>query len=104
MIGCGVAGLQTIATARRIGAMVEAYDVRPETREQVLSMIQKGLADLAVCFGPDMRARIMQAANHVSISDYYKAMSELRAVLKYEAELMQICSIPRPEQGDAVRA
>ena len=78
--------------------------IRPETREQVLSMIQKGLADLAVCFGPDMRARIMQAANHVSISDYYKAMSELRAVLKYEAELMQICSIPRPEQGDAVRA
>ena len=38
VIGCGVAGLQTIATARRIGAMVEAYDVRPETREQVESL------------------------------------------------------------------
>lgn len=38
VIGCGVAGLQTIATARRIGAMVEAYDVRPDTREQVESL------------------------------------------------------------------
>src|SRR6185369_3636976 len=32
VIGAGVAGLQAIATARRIGAMVEAYDVRPETK------------------------------------------------------------------------
>ncbi|MCX7945359.1 MAG: NAD(P) transhydrogenase subunit alpha [Hydrogenophilus sp.] len=38
VIGCGVAGLQAIATARRLGALVEAYDVRPETREQVLSL------------------------------------------------------------------
>ena len=38
VIGCGVAGLQAIATARRIGAMVEAYDVRPETREQIESL------------------------------------------------------------------
>lgn len=38
VIGAGVAGLQAIATARRLGAMVEAYDVRPETREQVESL------------------------------------------------------------------
>ena len=38
VIGAGVAGLQAIATSRRIGAMVEAYDVRPETREQVESL------------------------------------------------------------------
>ena len=38
VIGAGVAGLQAIATARRIGAMVEAYDVRPETREQIESL------------------------------------------------------------------
>src|SRR5208283_1840888 len=34
----GVAGLQAIATAHRLGAIVEAYDVRPETREQVESV------------------------------------------------------------------
>ena len=38
VIGAGVAGLQAIATAKRLGAMVEAYDVRPETREQVESL------------------------------------------------------------------
>jgi len=38
VIGVGVAGLQAIATAKRLGAMVEAYDVRPETREQVESL------------------------------------------------------------------
>jgi H+-translocating NAD(P) transhydrogenase subunit alpha len=38
VIGAGVAGLQAIATARRLGAMVEAYDVRPATREQVRSL------------------------------------------------------------------
>lgn len=38
VIGIGVAGLQAIATARRLGAIVEAYDVRPETREQAESV------------------------------------------------------------------
>ena len=38
VIGVGVAGLQAIATAKRLGAIVEAYDVRPETKEQVESL------------------------------------------------------------------
>lgn len=38
IIGAGVAGLQAIATARRLGAVVEAYDVRAATREQVKSL------------------------------------------------------------------
>ncbi|MBS3785625.1 MAG: NAD(P) transhydrogenase subunit alpha [Gammaproteobacteria bacterium] len=38
VVGAGVAGLQAIATARRLGAIVEAYDVRAATREQVESL------------------------------------------------------------------
>lgn len=38
VIGAGVAGLQAIATAKRLGAVVEAYDVRPEVKEQVQSL------------------------------------------------------------------
>ncbi|PIQ25480.1 NAD(P)(+) transhydrogenase (Re/Si-specific) subunit alpha [bacterium (Candidatus Blackallbacteria) CG17_big_fil_post_rev_8_21_14_2_50_48_46] len=38
VIGAGVAGLQAIATARRLGARVEGYDLRPEAREQILSL------------------------------------------------------------------
>jgi NAD(P) transhydrogenase subunit alpha len=38
VIGAGVAGLQAIATARRLGAVVSAYDMRPAAREQVQSL------------------------------------------------------------------
>ena len=38
ILGIGVAGLQAIGTARRLGAVVKAYDVRPETREQAASL------------------------------------------------------------------
>jgi len=38
IIGCGVAGLQAIATAKRLGAIVSAYDLRPVVKEQVQSL------------------------------------------------------------------
>ena len=38
ILGVGVAGLQAIATAKRLGAVVEAFDVRPSTKEQVESL------------------------------------------------------------------
>ncbi|MBU2984253.1 NAD(P) transhydrogenase subunit alpha [Saccharophagus degradans] len=38
VLGAGVAGLQAIATAKRLGAVVEAYDIRPETKEQCESL------------------------------------------------------------------
>src|SRR5271169_2955734 len=38
IMGCGVAGLQAIATARRLGAVVSAYDLRPAVKEQVQSL------------------------------------------------------------------
>jgi len=38
VLGIGVAGLQAIGTARRLGAVVKAYDVRPETKEQAESL------------------------------------------------------------------
>jgi len=47
VVGAGVAGLQAVATARRLGAQVEGFDVRPETREQIESLGGKFL-DLGV--------------------------------------------------------
>jgi NAD(P) transhydrogenase subunit alpha len=38
VLGAGVAGLQAIATARRLGAVVQAFDIRPATKEQVQSL------------------------------------------------------------------
>jgi len=50
VIGIGVAGLQAIATTHRLGAIVEAYDVRPETREQAESLGAK-FVDTGVAAG-----------------------------------------------------
>src|SRR5690606_28712109 len=47
VVGAGWAGLQAVATARRLGAQVECFDVRPETREQIESLGGKFL-DLGV--------------------------------------------------------
>lgn len=47
IVGAGVAGLQAVATAKRLGAQVECFDVRPETREQIQSLGGKFL-DLGV--------------------------------------------------------
>ena len=47
IVGAGVAGLQAMATAKRLGAQVEGFDVRPETREQIESLGGKFL-DLGV--------------------------------------------------------
>jgi NAD(P) transhydrogenase subunit alpha len=74
VIGAGVAGLQAIATARRLGAVVEAYDVRPAVKEQVLSLGAK-FVDLPV-----------EAAGAEDRGGYARAQDE--AFYRRQAELM----------------
>jgi H+-translocating NAD(P) transhydrogenase subunit alpha len=64
VIGAGVAGLQAIATAHRLGAVVEAYDVRPAVKEQVESLGGKFL-ELALA-----------AADSETSGGYARAMDE----------------------------
>jgi NAD(P) transhydrogenase subunit alpha len=44
VLGAGVAGLQAIATAKRLGAVVSAYDIRPQVKEQIESLGAKFVA------------------------------------------------------------
>jgi NAD(P) transhydrogenase subunit alpha len=53
VIGAGVAGLQAIATARRLGAVVSAFDVRPAVKEQVQSLGASFVAAEAVAEGAE---------------------------------------------------
>ncbi len=57
VIGAGVAGLQAIATARRLGAMVEAYDVRAAAKEQVESLGAKFISVVSGAEGSGGYAR-----------------------------------------------
>jgi len=54
VIGAGVAGLQAIATAKRLGARVDAFDVRPEAQEQILSL---GARPLNIDLGPASKTK-----------------------------------------------
>ncbi len=57
ILGVGVAGLQAIATAKRLGAVIEASDVRPATKEQVESL---GAKFIDVAFETDEEREIAQ--------------------------------------------
>jgi NAD/NADP transhydrogenase alpha subunit len=81
ILGIGVAGLQAIATARRLGAVVKAYDVRSETKEQAESLgaqfiVLKSVADASGAGGyareltPEERAAQQQELNgHIANMD-----------------------------------
>ncbi len=64
VLGAGVAGLQVIATARRLGAVVEAFDVRPAAREEVQSL---GATFVA--------AADLTDASHADAGGYAKALT-----------------------------
>lgn len=68
IIGAGVAGLQAIATAKRLGAIVEASDVRPTVKEQVESL---GAKFLVVPFITEEEKKIA-----LSLHSYAKSMPE----------------------------
>jgi NAD(P) transhydrogenase subunit alpha len=71
VVGAGVAGLQAIATARRLGAVVSAFDVRPVVKEQVRSLgasfvevpavAAEGAGGYAKELGQDEQARVVAA-------------------------------------------
>ena len=48
----------------------------------------RAVAEPATVFGPPTVAHVFAAANYVSLADYYKALRELRPVVKYEHELL----------------
>lgn len=76
VIGAGVAGLQAIATARRLGAQTEGYDVRPETREQVESLGAKFIELGVSAAGSGGYARELtgeeRAAQQQALADHLK--------------------------------
>ena len=80
VLGAGVAGLQAIATARRLGAVVAAFDVRPVVKEQVESLGAtfleldvegaEGVGGYAVALAEDQHAREQELiARHAAESD-----------------------------------
>lgn len=72
IIGIGVAGLQAIATARRLGAQVSAYDVRPDTKEQAESLGAKFVDTGVQAVGEGGYARELTAEEKSKQTDILK--------------------------------
>lgn len=71
VLGAGVAGLQAIATAKRLGAVIEAFDVRPAVKEQVESL---GAKFVEVPVSDDEKRRAETAGGYArEMSDEYRA-------------------------------
>lgn len=85
--------------------LIQTVLTQAATREKLVPVIQRDLATLATVFGGDKVAHIFEAANYVSQSDYYKALTELRPVLRHEELLIQRSSqLPPPAAAPVAEA
>jgi NAD(P) transhydrogenase subunit alpha len=84
ILGCGVAGLQAIATARRLGAVVSAYDLRPAVKEQVHSLGAR-------CVELPIEAQDAQDARGYATAqgeDFYRRQRELLGKVIAESDVV----------------
>lgn len=84
IIGCGVAGLQAIATAKRLGAVVSAYDLRPVVKEQVQSLGGR-FVEIAVEAKDAQDARGYATAQG---EEFYKKQRELLGKVVAESDVV----------------
>ena len=99
ILGAGVAGLQAIATAKRLGAVVEAFDVRPATKEQVESL---GARFVEVPLSEEERQQAETSGGYARemTDDYKRRQAELIAQSAQKADVVittaQIPGKPAP--------
>ena len=91
IIGAGVAGLQAIATARRLGGVVSAFDVRPAAREQVQSLGASFVASELVTQGSETSGGY---AKEQSTDDAQRTRDALTAHLKEMDLVVTTAQIP----------
>jgi NAD(P) transhydrogenase subunit alpha len=91
VIGAGVAGLQAISTAKRLGALVSGYDVRPAAKEQIQSVGGKAI-DLGVDSG---NAEVKGGYARAMDEDFYRRQREAMAKVVADNDIViTTASIP----------
>jgi len=84
VVGAGVAGLQAIATSRRLGAVVQAYDVRPAVKEQVESLGARFVELELATEGSEASTGYAQAMD----DDFYRRQRELMAAVVADSDVV----------------
>lgn len=91
IIGAGVAGLQAIATARRLGAIVSAYDVRPAVKEQIESLGAKFIVLGVEASASEDKGGYAKAMDE----DFYRRQREaMSAVVREQDVVITTAAIP----------
>jgi len=80
---------QASTPVSQIYFFIQSALLDPKIRDTIVPVIQERLGKLATVFEDQTSGLIFEAANHVSTSDFYKALSSLRGVLKREAEILE---------------
>ncbi|HSB71391.1 MAG TPA: Re/Si-specific NAD(P)(+) transhydrogenase subunit alpha [Candidatus Methylomirabilis sp.] len=95
VVGAGVAGLQAIATARRLGAVVSAYDIRPATREEVRSLGAR-FVEL-----PLEAADAQDAGGYARVQEesFYQRQAELLARVVAESDVVITTAMVRTKKA-----
>ncbi len=68
--------------------LIQTALIRADVRDDLVPLIQDQLATLATVFGAPNLGHVFEAANFVSIGDYYKALRALRPVMVHEREVL----------------
>jgi NAD(P) transhydrogenase subunit alpha len=97
VIGAGVAGLQAIATARKLGAVVEAYDVRPAVKEQIHSLGAKFVELPLETTSAEGAGGYAKAQDE----DFYRKQRELMARVVAQSDVV-ICTAAVPGKKSPV--
>ncbi len=84
----------TATPASKVYFLIQTALIRADVREDLVPLIQEQLAILATVFGSPSLGHIFEAANFVSIGDYYKALRELRPVIIHEREVLDRLAAP----------
>ncbi len=110
VMGLGVAGLQALATARRLGAITEGYDVRPETREQAASLGAKfvetgvdarGEGGYARALTDEERLRVEQVVTeHIAAADMIVTTASLPG--RDAPKLISAAQVARMKPGSVI--
>lgn len=89
--GVDLLGENEAATpVKKVYFFVQNALLNPEMRDALVPVIQDKLGKLVPVFHDEISGHIFEAANNVSVGDYYKAMSALRPVMEYEAHLLDL--------------
>ncbi|WP_102223662.1 flagellar biosynthesis repressor FlbT [Acidimangrovimonas sediminis] len=68
--------------------LIQTALIQPDLRDRLIPAIQEKLVDIAMIYTVRLADGVFEAANHVAVRDFYKAMAALRPLLKHEREVL----------------